>query len=107
MVRFSLAILEGGLLKPKTVAMHRTTQHLESGEATGSGLGWHVRSVSIGEDSTPSRLIGHPGSSVGGTTSFMTFPEKRMIVAIMSNVSFAEGVSLFAVRLANLFGQAP
>ncbi|MFC1554541.1 serine hydrolase domain-containing protein [candidate division KSB1 bacterium] len=103
LVQFGIAMLGGSLLKPKTVEMLQTVQELTSGETTESGFGWDVRSVSTGENSTSSLMISCPGTTVGGTTSFMIFPEHRMVIAVVSNVSFAEGVSPFAVKVAGLF----
>ncbi len=105
LVRFGMAMLEGSLLKPETLEMLRTVQELTSGETTGSGLGWHVRSVSIGENSNSSLMMSCPGSGVGGTTSFVIFPEKSMVIAVVSNVSFAKGLSPFTKSLASLFNQ--
>ena len=92
--------------------MLQTVYQLTSGKATGAGLGWHILNVSIGDDSNSSIMIGSPvstdhstGSSVGGTTSFMTFPEERIVIAVVSNVSYAKGLSQLAISLAKLFNQ--
>lgn len=50
-------------------------------------------------------MIGHGGSSVGGRTSLMIFPEQRMVVSVMSNVTGAE-VPPIVMTLVELFAPA-
>jgi len=38
-------------------------------------------------------VFGHEGSSVGGTTSFVTLPEHGIVIAITTNVSFAKSIA--------------
>lgn len=92
-VLFGLAALEGRLLRAETLRMLRTPLELGSGESTGYGLGWFVREISIGPGSEPTTVFGHEGSSVGGTTSFVTIPEQGIVVAITTNVSFARSLA--------------
>ena len=92
-VQFGLAILEGRLLRAETLGMLRTPLELGSGESTGYGLGWFVRDISIGPGSEPTTVFGHEGSSVGGTTSFVTIPEHGIVVAITTDVSFAKSLA--------------
>jgi hypothetical protein len=65
------------------------------------GLGWKVETVTL--RGAPARLIGHRGTPIGGTTSLMTFPDHRLAIAVTSNVSFANGVVPFGLKLAELF----
>ncbi len=41
----------------------------------------------------PTTVFGHEGSSVGGTTSFVTLPEHGIVIAITTNVSFAKSLA--------------
>ncbi len=91
--RFGLAMLEGRLLQAETLQTLRTPLELDSGESTGHGLGWFVREVSIAPGSEPTTVFGHEGSSVGGTTSFVTLPEHGIVIAITTNVSFAKSLA--------------
>jgi CubicO group peptidase (beta-lactamase class C family) len=75
---------------------------LESGESTGYGLGWYVGSAPLGPE-TKTTIFGHGGSSVGGFTSLMTLPEHGIVVAVTTNVSFAENLPLLSLRLAGIF----
>ena len=86
-------MLEGRLLRAKTLATLRTPLELGSGESTGYGLGWFVREISIGPGSEPTTVFGHEGSSAGGTTSFVTLPEHGIVIAITTNVSFAKSLA--------------
>lgn len=94
LVRFGLAMLNGTLLEPKTVALLQTPLQLESGKSTGYGLGWSVEDAKVG----------HGGSATGGTASLLTFPEQGIVVAVTSNVSFAEGVAPLAAHIGEAFG---
>ena len=91
--RFGLAMLEGRLLRAETLEMLRTSLELGSGESTGYGLGWFVRVISLAPGSEPTTVYGHEGSSVGGTTSFVTLPEHGIVIAITTNVSFAKSLA--------------
>ncbi len=102
LVRFGAALVRGDLLEPGTVELLQTAAQLASGEPTGYGLGWFVRRVPL--DDAQARAIGHGGSAVGGSTSFMTFPDHDLVVAVSSNVSFAEdAVRSLALATAQAF----
>ena len=100
-VRFGLAMLDGRLLRPETLDMVRTPLELASGETTGYGLGWFVRSVPFGSGVTT--VFGHGGSSPGGSTSFATLPEHGLVVMVTTNVSFARNLPSLSLRLAHIF----
>ena len=101
-VRFGLAILGGRLLRSETLDMLRTPLELESGESTGYGLGWFVRSAPLGSEAK-TMTFGNAGSSVGGFTSFLTLPEHGIVVAVTTNVSLARGLPSLSLRLARIF----
>ena len=88
LVRFGAALSRGDVLEPGTVDLLQTAVQLASGEPTDYGLGWFVRRVPL--DDAEARVIGHGGSAVGGSTSFMAFPDHDLVIAVSSNVSFAE-----------------
>ena len=95
LVRFALAINSGKLLQPATVQLLQTSQRLASGQETGYGLGWDLETVTLAGEQT--RLVGHDGDALGGmVASLMTFPEHGMVVAVTSNISYADtfGVGL-------------
>ena len=103
MVRFGMAIDAGTLLKPETVQVLQTSQRLPSGEATGYGLGWDLETVALAGQQT--RTVGHDGELLGGmVTSMMTVPERKLVVAVMSNTSYADTASI-ASKVAEAFVQ--
>ncbi len=103
LVRFGLAINAGTLLRPATVQLLQTTGRLSSGEETGYGLGWDLDAVSLAGRQT--RAVGHDGETLGGmTASLMTFPESGIVVAVLSNISYADTNGV-AVRIAEAFAE--
>ncbi|HLM66323.1 MAG TPA: serine hydrolase domain-containing protein, partial [Longimicrobium sp.] len=102
LVRFGFGMLGGELLLPETVRMLWTPQRLDSGASTGYGMGWFVRAARLQADAPVVPMFGHGGSSVGAKTSFMVLPEQRMVVAVVTNVTGADVLSL-ASRLALAF----
>ena len=104
LVRFGLAINSGKLLQPATVQLLQTSQQLTSGQETGYGLGWDLETVTLAGE--PTLAVGHDGESLGGrVVSLMMFRERRIVVAVTSNISYADTFSL-AVRIAEAFAQA-
>lgn len=93
LVRFGMALSGGSLLQPATVALLQDAQRLSSGESTGYGLGWDIEDVTLA--GAPTKLIGHDGELLGGmASSLMMFPERGIIVALVSNMSYADTFSL-------------
>jgi CubicO group peptidase (beta-lactamase class C family) len=104
LVRFGMAVNAGKLLRPDTLKLLRTPQRLASGQETGYGLGWDLEDTTLGGQSA--RQVGHDGEFVlGGSTSFITFPERGIAVAVTTNISFAE-LEPLARNLADIFEQA-
>ena len=101
LVRFGMAINSGKLLQPATVELLQTPQRLATGEETGYGLDWYRKTVALA--GKPTRVIGHDGDSMGGmVASLMTFPEYGIVVAVTSNISYADTSSI-AVKIAEAF----
>ena len=89
LVRFSMAIAGGKLLKPATVQLLQTSQRLASGEETGYGLGWDLDTVTLAGE--PTRVVGHDGATLGGTVaSLLASPQHGIAVAVTSNLSYAD-----------------
>ena len=103
LVRFAMAIDRGALLQPATVTMIRTPQRLASGEETGSGLGWTLETIALAGE--PARLVRQDDRrSVGGSTSLLTFPDRGIVVAVTSNITFAD-TSAVALAIAQAFAE--
>lgn len=94
-VDFAVAHLEPGYLKESTLNELFASQHTNEGKATNYGLGWRS-----GEDKKGRAWIGHSGGSVGGTTMMLIYPEEKLIVVTLVNLSSAKTGDL-AFRLAN------
>jgi len=102
LVRFGMAINSGKLLQPATVQLLQTSQRLPSGQETGYGLGWDLESVTLLGDQTS---VGHDGEVLGGmVASLMTFRERGIVVAVTSNISYAETFSL-ALNITQSFAE--
>ena len=104
LVRFALAINGGKLLPLATVKMLQAPQRLASGEETGYGLGWDLEALSLEGQATT--MVGHDGEFLmGGSSALMTFPERGLVVAVMTNTSFAK-LSPLASKIAEAFAEA-
>jgi serine beta-lactamase-like protein LACTB, mitochondrial len=103
LVRFGMAINGGKLLRPETVQMLQTPQGLASGAQTSYGLGWELKTVTLaGQQVQAAGYNGH--FWVDEVASLLTFPERGLAVAVMSNVSFA-GTPSIAERIAQAFAE--
>jgi CubicO group peptidase (beta-lactamase class C family) len=101
LVRFGMAIDGGKLLKAATVKLIRTSEHLPSGDGTGYGLGWDLESVTLGGEQT--QVVGHDGEVLGGAVaSLMTVRDRELVVAVASNISYADTFALGS-RIAEVF----
>ncbi len=101
LVRFGMAIHRGKLLQPATVELLQTSQRLASGAETGHGLGWNFQTVALA--GKPTRAVGQDGDSLGGmVASLMTFPEYGIVVAVTSNISYADTRAI-ALKIAEAF----
>lgn len=102
LVRFGMAINSGKLLEPATVQLLQTPLRLPSGEETGYGLGWKLETVTLEGEET--RMAGHgtKGDFIGGSTYLMTLPQRGIVVAVTSNISFGDMKSI-ALRIAETF----
>jgi CubicO group peptidase (beta-lactamase class C family) len=100
LVRFAFGVNGGRLLQPSTLAALQAPQRLASGQETGYGLGWDLETTEI--DGAHTRIIGHDGDTLGGiVSSLWTFP-KGIVVAVTSNISYADTPAL-ALKLAQAF----
>ncbi|MBX7187103.1 MAG: beta-lactamase family protein [Vicinamibacteria bacterium] len=101
LVRFGLAINAGRLLKPSTVDILQANHRVASGRETGYGLGWEVETVDFPGGRT--KMVGHGGELLGGMAVSLTMlRETGIVVAVMSNTSYADTAAL-AVKIAEAF----
>jgi serine beta-lactamase-like protein LACTB len=103
LVRFGLAINGGTLLQPATVRLLQTSQQLTSGQKTDYGLGWDLHTVTLAGE--PTQAAGHDGELLGRrVVSLMMIRETGIVVAVMSNISYADSAAL-ALKAAEAFAQ--
>jgi CubicO group peptidase (beta-lactamase class C family) len=103
LVRFGMAMNSGKFLQPATVELLQTSQRLASGEETGYGLDWYRKTVTLAGKQT--RVIGQNGDSLSGmVASLMIVPEYDVVIAVTSNISYADTSSL-AVKIAEAFAE--
>ncbi len=76
-------LLHGRLLRPETVRLLWTPQHLTSGKATNYGIGWFVDTDQAGR-----RRVFHSGGSVGGTAFVVIYPDQDLILSLLVNSDF-------------------
>lgn len=101
LVRFALGLSSGRLLRPATRARLLAGQRTTAGDATAYGLGWARTTVTLA--GRPATAVGHDGHVLGGpAVSLLMVPERRLVVAVMANISYAEPAGL-ATALANTF----
>jgi serine beta-lactamase-like protein LACTB, mitochondrial len=101
LVRFGMVINRGKLLRPQTVQTLQTPQRLASGRQTSYGLGWDLKTVTLAGQQV--QAAGHNGHFwVEEVASLLTFPERGLAVAVMSNVSFA-GTPAIGLKIAEAF----
>jgi CubicO group peptidase (beta-lactamase class C family) len=81
--------------------MLQTPQTLASGTETSYGLGWMLETVTLA--GRPARMAHHSSRTpVGGSTSFVTFPDRGLVVAITTNLAYAATKPL-AIQIAEAF----
>jgi CubicO group peptidase (beta-lactamase class C family) len=103
LARFGMAINGGKLLRPETVQRLQTPQRLPSGEETGYGLGWDLETVTLAGQEA--QIVGHDGDLLGGrVASLMILRERRIVVAVTANTSYADTFAL-ASRIAEVFSE--
>src|SRR5262249_39364781 len=101
LARFGSAMLKPGLLKAGTITLLQTPLRLASGASTNFALGWKVEQVQLNGASV--RMLAHRASPTGGTVALLMFPDQRLVIAAIANVSNADGVVPFGVKVAEVF----
>lgn len=100
LVRFGSAHLRPGFLKAETLKILFTSQRTAAGEETGYGMNWMIR-MDQGH-----RTISHSGSSVGGNSVLILYPDENVVVAIQANLTDSNFQDL-PQRLGRLFLPSP
>ncbi len=96
LVRYGLAWLGDGFLAPETVTMFWTSQRTRDAEPTGYGIGWSIL------DREGEKVVYHTGGATGGSDVLTVFPERGVVVAILTNLESQRPTDL-ALAIADLF----
>lgn len=94
LARFHVALDEGRLLRPETLAAMYADHHLADGTPTGYGLGW-----AVDRDARGRLLVGQEGGASGASTFLLRVPETGEAVVLLVNVADAGAVYPLAQRL--------
>ncbi len=94
--RFGNALLANDLVSAETIRLFTTPQSLNNGTLTQYGIGFATRQDHLGR-----YFFGHSGGSVGGSSDMVIYPEEKVVVAVLTNLSDA-GVSRIAKVIAHL-----
>ena len=98
LVRWGSTLIRTDFLKDDTKKIWWTSQKTTDGKETGYGIGF-----TIGKDYDGRRTVGHGGGSVGGTTTWVMFPDDGVVVAMAVNMSLSPMSSLAAETIAEDF----
>lgn len=97
LVRFGSALLQPGFLDADTLEQMFTPQRTQDGRETGYGMNWFIEQGEQGR-----RVYWHSGSSVGGKSLLLIYPEERLVLAMQVNLTNAD-LNPIPRRLAALF----
>jgi CubicO group peptidase (beta-lactamase class C family) len=104
LARFGMAMGSRKLLKPETIGLLETPQQIASGKDTEYGLGWTVETFPLAGQ--PTQLVSHASRSLlGGSTAFMIFPQRDIVVAVTTNTSYAN-LRAIALDVAMAFAES-
>jgi CubicO group peptidase (beta-lactamase class C family) len=85
LVRFGSMLLQPGFLKAESLKLLFTSQKTKSGEETGYGMGWEIAKSPSGRV-----VYEHSGGSIGGSSQLIVYPETRVVVALVTNLTSRE-----------------
>lgn len=98
LARFAAAHLEPGFLKAETLAALFTSQKTTAGEDIGVGLGWR-----IAKDPAGRRIYHHGGSIEGGRALLVLYPDQKLAIAVLTNLSRASFAEAEVGKVAEAF----
>jgi serine beta-lactamase-like protein LACTB, mitochondrial len=98
LTKFGSALLTDGFLKPETRTVMFTSQRTADGKETGVGLAWRIATDEKGR-----RILHHGGDSLGGRAFILMYPEQRVVVAMLCNLTFAQFAEKEAMKIGELF----
>ena len=94
---FGNGLLRNKVIKSETLKLFTASQTLDDGTQTGYGMGFGT-----GKDPAGRNRFGHSGGAVGGSSNLVIYPDSKMVVVILTNVSGAD-VSMITDQVAEFF----
>ena len=85
LAKYGFAHIAEGYLKKETLKEFTTSQFLTNGEKTGYGIGFYDETDKEGRT-----WHGHGGGSVGGTSRLLIYPEEKLVIVTLVNLSGAQ-----------------
>ncbi len=85
LTKFAQGHFDGALMHESTFSEWNTSLKKSDGEETGYGIGWRSN-----HDAEGDRWVGHSGGSVGGSSMMMCYPERELVVIVLTNLSSAK-----------------
>lgn len=85
LVKFGQAHLRPGFLKAETLRELFTEGRTKDGKGTGYGMNWF-----LGKDAAGRTLRWHSGSSVGGNSILLVYPDQKLVLAMQTNLTDSE-----------------
>ncbi len=95
LARFALALQQGVLLRPETLAQMWTPQKTRDGRETSYGLGWSL------SEERGRREVFHTGGQPRVSTLLYLRPQERLAIVLLSNLEGARLIGL-ARQIADL-----
>jgi CubicO group peptidase (beta-lactamase class C family) len=84
LARFAIGLTSPAFLSAESRQLIRTVQNTSDGKPTRVGIGWRV-----GVDDAGRTFLHHGGMATGGRAFILVYPEERVSVSIVTNVTFA------------------
>lgn len=95
---FGTACAFGDFFGPEMKKSVFTSQSTTEGKMTGVGFGWR-----IGKDSESRPIFHHGGDTIGGRAFLLIYPEEKIVLSFVSNLSFVRFNETDAEKIAVLF----
>ncbi len=102
LVRFGSSLLQPGMLNAQALKTMFASQKTDSGVETGYGIGWGIAKSLSGK-----KIYEHSGGSVGGHCQLILYPETRVVIALLTNLSGADWKREEVEAVAERFESAP
>ena len=84
LIKFAQAHTKPGFLSKSSLKTITTSQKTSDGKETKYGIAWRTDTDKEGH-----HWIGHTGGAVGGTSKFMIYPDEKIIIVVLTNLSGA------------------